>query len=73
MAFSRMKRCWLWAVVNISSEGLVVGFLENHHRDTKSMDIDVATEEVASENGNHSRDMMRYGSFSYSFQKICLL
>ena len=47
-------------------------FLENHPRDTKSKDLDMATEEVASENGNHCRDMMRYGSFSYVFQEINL-
>ena len=48
-----------------------MGFLENHPRDTTSKDLDVATDEVASENGNHCRDMMIDGSFSYmSFRKF---
>lgn len=46
-------------------------FLEDHPRDTESTDLDVASEDMASENGIHIRDMMRDGSFSYlSFGKF---
>ncbi|RVX19094.1 Phospholipid--sterol O-acyltransferase [Vitis vinifera] len=55
----------LMGVANFSSEGLVVDFLEDHPRDTESTDLDVASENMASENGIHIRDMMRDGSFSY--------